>query len=145
MDVFHPIIRRSETSEAWEQKFTDDLILKIHSQINTESDGNGADALVNSARLAVHFGHFYLLHAQEALQGSVESVSLNTVTESLEAIKSRPRFDRPEYDQTSIPDGFDIASRTPHTFTGVIDGTGSGAGNTSSPGNVADNSYGGRP
>lgn len=107
--------RRSETSKGWEEKFTDDVILKIHSQINSESDGVGLDALVTSVRLAVHFGHFYLLHAQDAFQGLVQSVPLTSVAGSLEAIKCRPRYERPDYDQHSVPEGFygDITSKTP--------------------------------
>lgn len=98
----------------WREEFVAELARKVIDQAALVSDSNGdASDLADSLRMSVHFGHFYLLHATQSLEGKLAAVPLTTVAEALEGLCSRKGYGRPDFDPGSLPKGYEGPSLAP--------------------------------
>ena len=69
----------------------------------SSSSANDDAGLVDSLRLCVHFGHYYLLNAPRFFEGKTAAVSLSEVVDALEGLAHRKQYDRTDFDDRPLP------------------------------------------
>ena len=91
--------------DRWKEEFVARYADKVMEQAErvAEEDRSSATGLVDSLRLSVHFGHYYLLNASRFFEGKSASVSLSEVVEALESLSHRKQYDRPDYEDRPLP------------------------------------------